>query len=105
MEKLPEVKMFKGEFAWNDLGSWSTVYQLTNKDDHNNVAERKNNILIDSENTMLFSTTDKPVAAIGLKNVAVINTQNGVLVADMDQLQRVKEVIRKLEEEQKREVI
>ncbi len=105
MEKLPEVKMFKAEFGWNDLGSWSTVYQLKTKDDHNNVVERNNNILIDSENTMLFSTTDKPVAAIGLKNVVVINTQNGVLVADMKQLQRVKEVIRKLDEERDREVI
>ncbi|UCH95146.1 MAG: hypothetical protein JSV88_33555, partial [Candidatus Aminicenantes bacterium] len=52
---------------------------------------------IDSEDSMIFSTNDKPVAGIGLKNIAVINTDNGVLVADMKELQRIKEVIKKLE--------
>jgi len=105
MEKLSEVKMFKAEFQWNDLGSWATIYRLKSKDNYDNVVERKNNIFIDSQDSMIFSTTDKPVAAIGLKNVAVINTQNGVLVADMSELERVKEVIRKLAEEEADDIL
>jgi mannose-1-phosphate guanylyltransferase len=97
MEKLPDVKMFQAEFEWNDLGAWSTVYQLSRKDESNNVLRGNSTALIDSDNSMIFSTTDKPVAAIGLKNIAVINTKNGVLVANMDELQRVKEVIGKFE--------
>ncbi len=99
MEKLPEVKMFKAKFEWNDLGSWSTVYELHPKDEQNNLRLKENNLFIDSRNSMIFSTTDKPVAAVGLNNIAVINTDNGVLVADMNELQRVKEVIKKLSEE------
>jgi len=99
MEKLPDVKMFKAKFNWNDLGSWSTVYQLNSKDEQNNMTLKKNNIFIDSENSMIFSTNDKPVAAVGLKDIAVINTDNGVLVAEMKDLQRVREVIKKLEAE------
>jgi mannose-1-phosphate guanylyltransferase/mannose-1-phosphate guanylyltransferase/mannose-6-phosphate isomerase len=45
---------------------------------------------------MIFSTQKKPVATIGLENVAVINTDNGILVADMSKLQQVKEVIQQL---------
>jgi mannose-1-phosphate guanylyltransferase len=107
MEKLQEVKMFKGEFAWNDLGSWSTVYELHQKDEQNNLTLKKNNIFLDSSDSMIFSTNNKPVAAVGLKNIAVINTGNGVLVADMSQLQRVKDVLKKLEgkEEKKEDVI
>jgi mannose-1-phosphate guanylyltransferase len=99
MEKLPDVKMFKAKFNWNDLGSWSTVYQLNSKDEQNNMTLKKNNIFIDSKNSMIFSTNDKPVAAVGLKDIAVINTDNGVLVAEMKDLQRVREVIKKLEDQ------
>lgn len=93
MEKLPEVKMFHAEFKWNDLGSWSTVYDLNSKDESKNVSCGKDNIFIDTKNSMIFSTLDKPIAALGVSNLAIIDTPNGTLVADMSQLERVKEVI------------
>lgn len=96
MEKVKEVKMFKARFRWNDVGAWSSVYELNPKDEQGNVADKKNNIFIDSENSMIFSTNEKPVAVIGLKNIAVINTENGILVANMDELQKVKTVIQEL---------
>lgn len=95
MEKVKEVKMFGAGFEWSDVGAWLSVYELNEKDKNNNVNNR-NNILIDSKNSLLFSTEDKPVAILGLNNVAVINTENGILVASMDELQKVKEVITKL---------
>lgn len=98
MEKLSEVKMFKANFEWNDLGAWTTVYELNPKDEQNNVSRGSQNVFIDSKDSMIFSTTDTPVATIGLNNIAVINTPNGILVANMDELQRVKEAIQKLSE-------
>ncbi|MEN8153260.1 MAG: sugar phosphate nucleotidyltransferase [Acidobacteriota bacterium] len=95
MEKVKEVKMFGAGFEWNDVGAWLSVYELNEKDENNNVNNR-DNILIDSKNSLLFSTEDKPIALLGLENVAVINTDNGILVASMDELQKVKEVISKL---------
>ncbi len=96
MEKVKEVKMFKAEFQWSDVGAWSSVYELNPKDEQGNVATQKDNIFIDSKNSLIFSTVEKPVAAIGLKNIVVINTENGVLVADINELQKVKEVIQEL---------
>lgn len=95
MEKVKEVKMFGAGFEWSDVGAWLSVYELNEKDDNNNVNNR-NNILINSKNSLLFSTEDKPVALLGLDNVAVINTGNGILVASMDELQNVKEIIAEL---------
>jgi mannose-1-phosphate guanylyltransferase len=80
------------------VGAWSSVYELNDKDARGNVAEKKNNIFIDSENSMILSMDDKPVAVVGLENIAVINTENGILVADMNELQRVKKVIRELKD-------
>lgn len=91
MEKVKEVKMFEAGFGWNDVGSWSSVYELNKKDSHLNV-NNKDNCLIDTNNSLVFSTEDKPIAVIGLDNVAVIQTANGILVAGMDELQKVKQV-------------
>ncbi len=95
MEKVKEVKMFGAGFSWNDVGAWLSVFELNDKDRSNNV-NIGNNILIDSENSLVYSTEDKPVAVIGLDNVAVINTENGILVSNMDKLQNVKDVVKEL---------
>jgi mannose-1-phosphate guanylyltransferase len=96
MEKVKEVKMFNARFAWNDVGAWSSVYELSEKDEHRNVAREKNNIFIDSQGSLIFSTQEKPIAVIGLKDVTVINTENGILVANINELQEVKRVINQL---------
>ncbi|MGE5342876.1 MAG: mannose-1-phosphate guanylyltransferase [Candidatus Omnitrophota bacterium] len=101
MEKLPHVKMFKSEFEWNDLGAWPTVYELNPKDDRNNVSRGDRNVFVDSDNSMVFSTIDKPVGVLGLNNVAVIQTAHGLLVADMSHMQRVREVIKHLSQQKK----
>ena len=95
MEKVKEVKMFGAGFTWNDVGAWLSVYELNEKDQDRNV-NIKENIIIDSKDSLVYSTEDKPVALIGLDNVAVINTENGILVASMDKLQNVKDVVNQL---------
>ena len=95
MEKVKEVKMFGAGFTWNDVGAWLSVYELNEKDNAGNV-NIDANILIGSKNSMVFSTGETPVAVIGLDNVAVIHTENGILVAHMDQLQSVKDVVKEL---------
>jgi mannose-1-phosphate guanylyltransferase len=92
MEKSKEVVMFEARFGWNDVGSWSSVYELSEKDDKGNVSQRSLEMFINSENSMIFSTENQPIAVIGLKNVAVIQTKNGTLISRFDQLQKVKEV-------------
>lgn len=92
MEKVKEVRMFPAEFEWSDVGAWLSVYELNKKDRNKNV-NNKNNIIINTRNSLIFSTEDKPIGLIGLDNVAVINTENGILVANMNELQQVKEVL------------
>jgi mannose-1-phosphate guanylyltransferase len=92
MEKLQEAVMFKAEFSWNDVGSWSSVYEMNEKDVQGNVC-RGQAIAIDARNSLIFSCEKKPLAVIGLERVAVIDTGNGILVAPIDKLQQVKRVI------------
>jgi mannose-1-phosphate guanylyltransferase len=92
MEKIKETVMFKAEFSWNDVGSWSSVYDMNKKDKHENVC-RGRIIAIDTNKSLLFSNQSKPLAVIGLNQMAVINTENGILVSPISQLQQVKQVI------------
>jgi len=91
MERVKELKISPVEFEWNDVGSWSSVYDLKEKDDKGN-ANLGKNAMLDTLNSMAFSTEDKPIAIIGLDNVVVINTKHGILVSHIDKLQQVKQV-------------
>jgi mannose-1-phosphate guanylyltransferase len=95
MEKMKDVRMFQADFSWNDVGAWSSVYELNSKDGSGNV-NINGHVAIDSRNCLLFSTEDKPIATIGISDLVVVNTKNGILVAPMDKLQKVKEVIGRL---------
>jgi len=95
MEKVKEVELFEAKFRWSDVGSWTSVYELKEKDEFGNVKD-DNSIIIDSKDSLVFNTEVKPIAIIGLNNVFVINTENGILVSNKDSLQRVKEVIEKI---------
>jgi mannose-1-phosphate guanylyltransferase len=98
MEKLQEAVMFKAEFSWNDVGSWSSVYEMNEKDPQNNV-RRGHTIAIDTRNSLLFSSEKKPLAVIGLERIAVIDTGNGILIAPLEKLQQVKRIIDMLKKE------
>jgi mannose-1-phosphate guanylyltransferase len=98
MEKLKEAVMFKAIFAWNDVGSWSSVYEMNEKNGQKNVC-RGRTIALDTRNSLLFSNINKPMAVIGLDKIAVINTENGILIAPISQLQQVKKVIELLKKE------
>jgi len=95
MEKMKEVVMFQARFSWNDVGSWSSVYEMNEKTPEKNVCRGKV-IAIDTVRSLLFSDQSKPLAIIGLDQVAVIQTENGILVAPLGRLQQVKQVIEKL---------
>ena len=97
MEKLKEAVMFKAAFAWNDVGAWSSVYEMNKKDKDNNVC-RGQTIAVDTRNSLLFSDHDRPLAVIGLDHVAVIQTENGILIAPLSELQQVKRVIAALKQ-------
>jgi mannose-1-phosphate guanylyltransferase len=95
MEKVMEMRMFPARFAWNDVGSWSSVFELNKKDRDGNVKVGRH-AAFDTNHSLLFSTEGLPIAAIGLDQMVVVHTKNGILVAPMDELERVRDAITKL---------
>ena len=91
MEKMDEVRMFEARFGWNDVGSWSSVYEINKKNREGNVI-KGNTVVINTRGSLVFSVTDKPLAAVGLREMAIIQTNTGLLVSQMRETQKVKQV-------------
>ena len=90
IEKLEEAVVVPGTFDWADVGSFRDLYEvMPNKDVDGNVVRGDSVQLINTTNSVVMSH-DKPVAVIGLDNVAVIDTPDGLLVCHKDHAQEVK---------------
>lgn len=95
MEKGPDLLVIPASFDWVDLGSYSDLHQAVGSDEKGNHI----NGLVESvevENSFIENQESKPVVVIGLDNVVVINTKDGILVARKDLSQVVGEVSRKI---------
>lgn len=99
MEKSKNLLVVQGTFDWLDIGSFAEAHQVSPTDKTGNFM--KGYVEIDGvENSYLRNEEEKPVAVIGLDNIVVINTPNGILVARKDLSQRVKNIATKVQEKQ-----
>ncbi len=91
MEKSQNVYLVKGNFTWSDVGSWDAVYQLSEKDSDGNV--KVGNVYTDMSVDSYAYSPDNFTALIGVDNIIVINTSNGVLICKREKSQEVKNII------------
>lgn len=95
IERTPDLMVVPASFDWLDVGSFDDVHSVSAKDENEN-SSLGNNVLIDSHNVYIRNEQTKPLAVIGLDNVAVINTKHGILVVRKDLSQKVKDAVNQL---------
>lgn len=97
LEKSPGVSVIPFQGSWSDVGSWNAVAALTPADEnHNRIhgqgrAHRSSNTYIHAPH--------RPVIALGVDNLLIIDTPDAVLIAHHDDVEYVKEVVRDLEDQ------
>lgn len=91
MEKADNIYVVKGNFMWNDLGSWEQVYSLTEKDENKNAVVGKV-ILKDTENSYIYSQNGL-IALVGVKDLLVVQDGNATLVMDRKRSEEIKQVV------------
>lgn len=99
MEKAKAVYVVPGDFGWNDVGSWLAAYELEPKDADGNVVSIPHSRLINSSNCFIRSDSDsnKLIAIVGLQGVAVVDTEDALLICRLDASQDVKKVVESLD--------
>lgn len=91
IEKVEDLLVVPASFDWMDLGSFSDLHKLAGKDGNGNNIQGRVEVE-EVDNSLIQNQEDKPLAVIGLDNVVVINTPNGILVARKDLAQKVGDI-------------
>nr|WP_321269479.1 mannose-1-phosphate guanylyltransferase/mannose-6-phosphate isomerase [uncultured Tolumonas sp.] len=91
MEKTEAAAVVAMDASWNDVGSWSSLWHVSEKDSKENV-HKGDVIAVDSEKNYVYSE-NALVATVGVKDFVIVQTADAVLVAHRDQVQDVKKVV------------
>lgn len=105
-EKARNILVVPGNFGWSDVGDWKVVYDTHEKDHEGNVyiGDKAKIINVNSEGN-LIELNDRLIAVVGLNNVAIIDTEDAILICPMDKTQDVKKIVEKLKEEKRGEYL
>ena len=103
MEYAKNIYLVEGNFIWNDLGSWESVYQVSPKDKDGNVVSGEV-ILADSQN-LYVKTDGSLVAVVGLDDIIVVQDGNTILVCKRQKAEDVKKIVEQLRAENKNQFL
>tara|TARA_A100001015_G_scaffold320456_1_gene446890 strand:+ start:2881 stop:4320 length:1440 start_codon:yes stop_codon:yes gene_type:complete len=95
MEKTQHGIVIPLNVNWSDIGSWKSLWETSKKNENGNVINSKS-ILKDTKNCYLMSQ-DKLIVGIGIKDLAIIDTDDALLVAKKDKSQEVKNIVQELQ--------
>ncbi len=101
MERTDAAMVLPVDIGWNDVGSWSALWDVAERDADGN-AHRGDVIAVDSRNSYAYAR--RLVALVGVDDVVVVETDDAVLVARKDKVQQVKDVVAKLKAGQRSQV-
>jgi len=93
----PQVFVIPAQVGWSDIGSWAAVYELLAKSPSENIFVGKGHSI--DANGNYFSANGKFVAAIGVKDLIVVETPDALLVCPRDRAQDVGKLVKWLEEQ------
>jgi mannose-1-phosphate guanylyltransferase/mannose-6-phosphate isomerase len=93
MEKTDAAMVLPVDIGWNDVGSWSALWEVSEQDGDGN-AHHGDVIAIDSRNSYAYAR--RLVALVGVDDLVVVETDDAVLVAAKDKVQEVKQVVAQL---------
>ena len=94
MERADNTAVVVSDFGWSDIGSWKAISELYASDESGNRISGKA-IMVGSTGCFVQSK-DRLVAAVGVKDLIIVDTGDAVLVADLNHAQDVKQVVEQL---------
>ena len=98
MEKTDAAQVLPVDIGWNDVGSWSALWEVSEQDGDGN-ARHGDVIAVDSRNSYAYAR--RLVALVGVDDLVVVETDDAVLVARKDKVQEVKTVVAQLKADQR----
>jgi len=94
MEKTADAAVVSLDANWNDVGSWSALWDIQQKDNAGNVSV--GDVVIEDVTDSYCHSSSKLVTAVGVENIVIVETPDAVMVSSKDRVQDVKLIVEKL---------
>ncbi len=94
MEKTADAAMVPLDAGWSDIGSWSALWEVSEKDPQGNAV--KGDVLLDSTSGSYVHADSRLVATVGVADLVVVETKDAVLVTHKSCVQDVKKIVEHL---------
>ena len=101
MEPTNKAVVVPLDAAWNDVGSWSSLWECAEQDIDNNVLQ--GDVMIDDVQNSYIHSEHRLVSVLGLNNIVVVETADAVMVASKESAQNVKNIVNRLVTDQREE--
>jgi len=101
MEKTKNSVVVPLKTEWSDVGSWSSLFEVKNKDLNDNVSEG-DVMLEDVKNSYIYSS-NKLITAIGVSDLVIVDTPDALLVANKQNTQNIKKIVERLNKDNRNE--
>ena len=92
LEQADRIAVVPADFGWSDVGDWNNLGELIERDDSGN-SVRGDVVQSQTRNSVVWSETGRLVALVGLENIAVVDTEDALLVVDRDDAQEVRRIV------------
>ncbi len=96
MEKTERSAVVSLDCGWNDIGAWSALWDVAEKDAQGNACQ--GDVMADDCTDSYLRSESRLVAAIGVDNLVVVETADAVLVAERSKVQNVKKIVSRLKQ-------
>jgi mannose-1-phosphate guanylyltransferase/mannose-6-phosphate isomerase len=94
MEHTNNAVVIPMSVGWNDIGSWSALWEQLDKDESGNVL--KGDVMVDGVSNSLIISDKKLIACVGVEDVILVETDDSILLVNKDRVQDVKSVVNRL---------
>jgi mannose-1-phosphate guanylyltransferase len=101
MEKTDDAVVVPMDAGWSDIGSWSSLWDISEKDGNGNATY--GDVMLHESNNSYIRTDGKLVVAIGVDDLVIVSTKDVLVVAHKDSVQDVKAVAQQLKAESRTE--
>jgi mannose-1-phosphate guanylyltransferase/mannose-1-phosphate guanylyltransferase/mannose-6-phosphate isomerase len=99
MEHTRRAAMVPADIGWNDIGSWSALWEVAHKDGQGNAV--RGDVLLEDARNNFVRAESRMVALLGVSDLVVVETADVVLVARKDQVQEVKKLVDRMKAEKR----
>ena len=104
MEGYPNVVTIEAPFTWDDLGSWQALPRLRQPDADGNTVVGSH-VGIDTHGAIVMSKPGHTIVTIDIDDLIIVHTDDATLVAPKHAEERVREVVKRLEQEQRSDLL